>query len=153
MTGDIHELSAVIGRLQEATESAQRDRKEILTKLDSLEAGLAIVPQMKAALDELRPDVERLKRERWIGLGLLVRQGGRSGGEVLAEPRQPGRVAATAHEMVGLGDHEGRGDELVLEGRVPSRRALVVAVAGIQQRVQDGGIERDQSSPNPVSVR
>ncbi|MGD9744466.1 MAG: hypothetical protein AB7F08_10200 [Dongiaceae bacterium] len=71
MTGDIHELSAVIGRLQEATESAQRDRKEILTKLDSLEAGLSIVPQMKATLDELKPDVERLKRERWIGLGLL----------------------------------------------------------------------------------
>lgn len=71
MTGELHELSAVIGRLQEATEGAQRDRKEILAKLDNLEAGLSIVPQLKVELDEFKPELERLKRERWIGLGLL----------------------------------------------------------------------------------
>ena len=31
----------------------------------------ARLPNVLAWFDELKPDVERLKRERWIGLGLL----------------------------------------------------------------------------------
>lgn len=71
MIGELHELSAVIGRLQEATEAAQRDRGEILAKLDALQATISIVPQMRADLEAMKPEVEQMKRGRWVGLGLL----------------------------------------------------------------------------------
>jgi len=71
VTGELHELSAVIGRLQEATEAAQRDRTEILAKLDGLQASVSMVPQMKADLEAMKPEIERMKRSRWVGLGIL----------------------------------------------------------------------------------
>jgi len=71
MTTELHELSAVIGRLQEATEAAQRDRGEILAKLDALQASITIVPQMRADLEAMKPEIEHMKRSRWVGLGVL----------------------------------------------------------------------------------
>ena len=71
MTGELHELSAVIGRLQEATEAAQRDRGEILAKLDALQASVSIVPQLKSDLDAMKPEIEQMKRSRWVGLGII----------------------------------------------------------------------------------
>lgn len=71
MIGELHELSAVIGRLQEATEAAQRDRGEILAKLDALQATISIVPQMRADIEAMKPEVEHMKRSRWAGLGIL----------------------------------------------------------------------------------
>jgi hypothetical protein len=71
VSGELHELSAVIGRLQEATEAAQRDRLEILAKLDALQAAISIVPQMRVDLDAMKPEIEHMKRGRWVGLGIL----------------------------------------------------------------------------------
>jgi hypothetical protein len=83
---EFNQLSAVIGRLQEATERAQHDRREILAKLDALAEAVAIVPAIRDEIAELKPEVEKLKRARLLGLGALgvlsVGGGGLGGGIV-----------------------------------------------------------------------
>jgi len=76
----LDDLSLQIGRLLEAQERAERDRGEIINKLDELAAGVAPVPTLVTTLAELKPKVEKLERDRWLRLGAMAGLGLTSGG-------------------------------------------------------------------------
>ena len=67
----LDQISAAIGRLQEAQENAERQRERMFEKLDSIAVQTAELPALARRIGEMEPHVEDYKRLKQRGVGVL----------------------------------------------------------------------------------
>lgn len=88
MPDQLHSISAAIGRLQAQVEVGRENDKVILSRLDEISGRLGCLAPMKSRiegtekrLDAIEPEVERVKKARWMSLGAAtaIGAGGASG--------------------------------------------------------------------------
>lgn len=67
----LDQISAAIGRLQEAQANAARQRERMFEKLDGIAAQTAEIPALARRIGEIEPHVEDYKRLKQRGVGIL----------------------------------------------------------------------------------
>ena len=83
MTDKLDDISVAIGRLQAQMESGREERRTMMGKIDGIAIKLDRIPalasRIEAAeerLDTVEPEVEKIKKARWMGIGAAAVIGG-----------------------------------------------------------------------------
>lgn len=74
MSGELHEMSAAIGRLQASIEEERGQRRDLWEKLDEINGKLTCLPPLVEKVRKIEPTVAGLARvrERQIGAAAAV---------------------------------------------------------------------------------
>jgi len=72
-----------------------------------------------------------------------------SSADVVAKGAHSSSAAVRRGEVIGLGEHERRRDQLVIERDVLLERLAVAAIGAVEQCVDDGSVEDDHLPPLP----
>jgi hypothetical protein len=72
MSGKLDEISTAIGELRGTMATIVAQQGAIFRKLDEIGAGIAQLPQLARAVAEMKPEVERQKKTRWLHAGYVI---------------------------------------------------------------------------------
>lgn len=72
MSGKLDEISAAIGELRGQMATVVAQQGAIFRKLDELGVVVAQLPQLAVAVAEMKPEVEKQKKTRWLQAGYVV---------------------------------------------------------------------------------